>query len=109
VGVAYDLSVVIEQLPVLLAGLREHAEVELDFYSQGIERTLRFTQVASQIEIECISRTSWLPNPAVEITSPEALASMLVRLARDFATSLESVSPGIASVAPFSDWLVGRV
>jgi hypothetical protein len=107
--VAYDLSVVIEQLPSLLTGLRGGVEVEMDFYSQGIERTLRFVPSRRQVSIRCLSRTSWTPSPDVEITSIDELELEFVRLAQDFAASLEAINSEIASVAPFSAWLVGKV
>jgi hypothetical protein len=107
-SVAYDLSVVIEQLPQLLTGLREGEEVELDLYSQGIERTLVFLPETSVVTIRCLSRTTWTPNPENEASSLTELESMFVRLAHDFAMSLELLAPGIASAPPFPNWRMGR-
>ncbi|MER7443750.1 hypothetical protein [Micromonospora avicenniae] len=107
--VAYDLSVAIEQLPPLLTAVRAGVEAELDFYSQGIERGLDFSRSGQDVIIKCHSRTPWVPNPATEVVSFRVLDAMLVRLAHDFAASLESMNHAFSSVPPFRDWLVGRV
>lgn len=109
VDVAYDLSVVLEQLPLLLAGLRGGADVELDIYSQGMERTLQFGRRAGQVLIHCLSQTSWVPDPDTEILPFDDLEVMLVQLAVDFSMSLELVSPEMSSAPPFPEWRTGEV
>ncbi|MEV1329877.1 hypothetical protein AB0J20_09905 [Micromonospora costi] len=106
--VAYDLSAVLEQLPSILVGLRAGTEAELDLYSQGVERTLTFTRIGQDVIIRCRSQTSWVPNPDTEIMSSHDLESMFVRLANDFAASLELVDPDISSLPPFRDWRLGK-
>lgn len=102
--VAYDLSTVVEQLPSLMSGLRARADVELDLYSQGIERTLTFARVKQDVTIKCCSQTSWVPNPDTEVVPFCDLESMFVQLAEDFVASAELVDPGISLVLPFADW-----
>ncbi|WP_328606859.1 hypothetical protein OG943_44385 [Amycolatopsis sp. NBC_00345] len=108
VDVAYDLSAFMEQLPDLIARIRARNYAELDMYSQGIERTLEFTHKGESVEIRCLSRTDWVPNPSIEIMSRKNLEEMLSRLAMDFAISLTVIGSPIAQVYPFSNWASGN-
>jgi hypothetical protein len=105
VDVWYDLSVVVEQLPDLLDGIRARRRAEVDIYSQGVERMLTFRPVGAGWEIRCLSRTDWVPEPAVEIVGTTRLAGMFSRLAADFAGSLDVIGSPVARVAPFAGWL----
>ncbi len=106
--VAYDLSAFIEQLPLLLAGVRERREVEVDMYSQGIERTLTFRSVENRVMIHCESRTEWVPSPEFESLAQGELVSMLSKLAQDFARGLKAINSELLDVAPFPRWLAGE-
>ncbi|MFG2881562.1 hypothetical protein ACGFYV_04430 [Streptomyces sp. NPDC048297] len=107
--VAYDLSAFMEQLPSLLASVRERREVEVDFYSQGIERTLTFRPSGDLVMIHCDSRTNWVPDPERESIAQSELVAMLSRLARDFAGGLKAINSELSEVAPFERWLEGEV
>ncbi|SDP61973.1 hypothetical protein SAMN04487981_12926 [Streptomyces sp. cf386] len=102
--VSYDLSAFMEQFPDLLAGLRAHREVEIDLYSQGIERTLTFRAEGGAVAIHCASRTQWVPDPEWERLPQGELMDMLTTLAADFADGLAAVHSGLAGVAPFNEW-----
>lgn len=102
--VAYDLSAFMEQFPDLLAGLKAHREVEVDLYSQGIERTLTFRPEGEAVGIHCASRTQWVPDPEWERLPQGELMAMLTTLAADFADGLAAVHSGLAGVAPFHEW-----
>ncbi|MFE7618029.1 hypothetical protein [Streptomyces sp. NPDC057496] len=104
VDVAYDLSAFMEQLPDLFAGVRAHREVEVDLYSQGLERTLTFRPEAGVVAIHCASRTRWVPDPECERLPQDELLAMLGELAVDFADGLVAVRSGLAEVAPFREW-----
>lgn len=106
--VAYDLSAFMEQLPLLLAGVREHREVEVDLYSQGIERTLTFRPVEDRILIHCASRTDWVPSPEFESLAQNELVAMLSKLAEDFARGLKAIDSRLSDVVPFARWLEGE-
>jgi hypothetical protein len=106
--VAYDLSALMEQLPSLLTGVREHREVEVDLYSQGIERTLTFRPVGNRVMIHCESRTDWIPSPKFESLTQSELVAMLSKLAEDFARGLKAINSELAGVAPFARWLEGK-
>ncbi|WP_154675138.1 hypothetical protein [Parafrankia elaeagni] len=107
--IAYDLSAFMEQLPSLLAGVREYREVEVDIYSQGIERTLSFHSSGDLVTIHCESRTNWIPNPVRESIDRSELVSMLSKLAKDFAGGLRAINSELSEVAPFERWLEGEV
>jgi hypothetical protein len=109
VDVGYDLSAFMEQFPELLVAVRKHRYAELDLYSQGIERTLEFYSQESPVKIRCLSRTSWVPDPEVEVIAREDLETMLMNLAVDFARALNGVRSPVAELMPFSDWRDGRV
>jgi hypothetical protein len=102
--VAYDMSSLMEQLPELLAGLTSDGRGEVDFYSQGVERTVTFEQVADSYMVRCHSRTSWAPRPEVEYVEAAVMEGMLAQLASTFSTALEAASSEIAMVEPFRSW-----
>lgn len=106
--VAYDLSAFMEQLPSLLAGVRDRREVEVDLYSQGIERTLTFRPSGNLVMIHCDSRTSWVPNPEYENIAQGELVAMLSKVAEGFAKGLKVIDSELSEVAPFDRWLEGE-
>lgn len=107
--VAYDLSAFMEQLPSLLVGVRDRREVEVDLYSQGIERTLTFRPSGDFVVIGCDSRTNWVPSPERESIAQSELVAMLSKLAEDFARGLKAINSELSEVAPFERWLEGGV
>ncbi|MFI2074062.1 MULTISPECIES: hypothetical protein [Streptomyces] len=106
--VAYDLSAFMEQLPSLLMGVREHREVEVDLYSQGVERTLIFRPAEDRVMIHCESRTDWVPSPESESLTQGELVAMLSKLAEDFAGALKAIDSELSKVSPFAEWLEGK-
>ncbi|MFK4086133.1 hypothetical protein ACI2LF_18625 [Kribbella sp. NPDC020789] len=98
--IAYDLSAFMEQFPSLLAGVRERREVEVDLYSQGIERTLFFSPNADAVIIRCQSRTDWVPNPEYETVMHDDLLLMLSALASDFVGALRAIDPQFSDAEP---------
>lgn len=88
-------------------GLRAGRETEVDLYPQGVERTLTFRPDGGRVRISCVSRTSWVPRPDVEVRAADELMDDCVRLARDFATALAAVAPAVARLPPFDRWTRG--
>ncbi|WP_333768022.1 hypothetical protein [Streptomyces sp. IBSBF 2435] len=107
--VGYDMSAFVEELPRLINALRSGREVELDLYSQGVERTLTFSPDGDRVLIRCVSRASWVPQPEVEVCDAGDLLGMCVRLAHDFAGAVSAVAPAIARLEPFERWRRGKV
>lgn len=106
--VAYDLSAFMEQLPSLLASVRERREAEVDLYSQGIEMTLIFRPSGDLVVIHCESRTDWIPSPERESIAQSELVAMLAKLAEDFAGGLKVINSELPELAPFAHWLEGK-
>ncbi|MFJ6566344.1 hypothetical protein ACIQNU_02910 [Streptomyces sp. NPDC091292] len=103
--IRYDTSVLLEHLPELLDHLGRGEPFEVDLASQGVERTLTFSPAGTDIEIACASRTSWVPDPAVESLPGDRLLTMLTDLAHAFAESAEAVAPEVARLPPWCGWL----
>ncbi|MYS24969.1 hypothetical protein GA0115240_172027 [Streptomyces sp. DvalAA-14] len=101
------MSAFVEELPGLIEALRSGREIELDLYPQGVERTLTFRPEGDQARISCVSHTSWVPRPDVELIAADELLAMCVRLAQGFAEALSAVAPAIARLAPFDRWSRG--
>ena len=104
----YDMSAFMEELPHLVDALRSGDEVEIDLYPQGVERGLTFLPAGADVRVRCVSRTSWVPRPDIEIHSADALLTMCAHLATDFATALEATAPSLARLSPFNAWRLGR-
>lgn len=109
VDVSYDMSTFMEQFPLLLAGVRERHEVEVDLYAQGVERTLTFRPDGDLVVIRCCSRTDWVPDPECESIHRNELVAMLTKLAEDFAGGLKAIDSELSGITPFDRWLMGEV
>jgi hypothetical protein len=88
--VPYDLSTLVEQLPELLGGLATHGLGELDFYSQGVERSVTFERSAEAYVLRCRSRTSFTPSPDVEHVGVARLGELFTRLTTEFSAGLRA-------------------
>ncbi|WP_234046557.1 hypothetical protein, partial [Streptomyces adelaidensis] len=102
--VSYDMSTLMEQIPDLLTGLGAEGRGEVDFYSQGVERTVTFERREGRYLVRCSSRTSWKPSPEVEYVESARLESMLTELASGFSAGLAAASSEIAQLEPFRTW-----
>ncbi|MGO4748878.1 hypothetical protein AB4212_09665, partial [Streptomyces sp. 2MCAF27] len=83
--------------------------VSVDLYPQGVERTLTFAPRGDQVDITCVSRTDWTPNPQMETVGSGELMDMLRGLAVDFSQALDTVVPEIGGLEPFASWKTGNV
>ena len=104
VDVYPELSIVIEQLPDILRALRERQPCDLNFYEQGIERTIDIIPNGEVAELRCHSRTDWIPNPAVETAPIEDLLAMFESLSRQVADAVFAIDTDLGSRHPFSTW-----
>ncbi len=93
-----DLMVVLEQLPAILAALRTEQPAELDFFEQGLQRSVWIRTAGGEVVLSCTSRLpSWTP-PGDEIRMPRAeLENMLKDLAQAFLDAANVACPGMAS------------
>lgn len=99
----------IEQLPDVLEALRTETGVQLDIYSQGIERTIEFLPAGDVVNVRCTSGTSWVPRPQAGELERSYLVAMFERLAREFAIALAVAAPTLAPVSPFNRWREGVI
>jgi hypothetical protein len=106
--ISYDMSSFVESLPELVEALHGRKEFELDLYPQGVERTLTFRFPGDDmVEVECDSRTSWVPNPSKETSSRTQLLALCQALQKDLAVFLEAIGSDVAPLPPFSMWRLG--
>jgi hypothetical protein len=102
--VGYDMSNLLEQLPALVAGLNGIGEGEIDFYAQGLERTVEFTRHGDSIRMSCTSRTQWRPDPETETSTADALDRMFTDFLTATSAALRQASSPIAGLHPFASW-----
>lgn len=106
--VSYDMSTLMEQVPELLEGLASDGRGEIDFYSQGVERTVTFERVGEAYALHCHSRTKWKPSPEVEYVDSVRMETMLTELISEFLSGLEAASSEISTLDPFRTWRSGQ-
>ena len=105
--VKYDLSIFLEQTSDVLMGLHARDDSQIDLYSQGVERILTFHPYEESVRIECLSGTSWKPDPSEEDITLDDLISMLSQLVTSFSQTVEGIDGHAARIEPFSSWLRG--
>jgi hypothetical protein len=103
VDVSYDLSSVMEQLPSAIAALKCGERTTIDFYGQGVERSLTFVPAGDGVAIHCSSRTDWEPIPCREWASQRDVLALFADLANDFKSALSRTCPSVAQIRPFKD------
>lgn len=101
VDVVTDLPVVLEQLPMLAGALAEMREAELEFYEQGVERTLVFHPVGDEIRVTCSSQTSWQPVPRAIVERRAKILQMLADVCLAF---WSAVTPSARSHPWLQEW-----
>lgn len=104
----YDMCTFLEAVPELVTNLEEQRDTEVYLYSQGIQCKLFFRPAEEDlVVIECISETSWVPDPSTETIPRRELLQMLHRLKQDVARGLAMIDSGLTALHPFDDWLRG--
>jgi hypothetical protein len=58
-----DFSVFFSQLPCALLSVKEQCPFTIDFYEQGVERTLEFENNGDFWLVRCCCQTEWIPTP----------------------------------------------
>jgi hypothetical protein len=97
VDVRTDLAVLLEQLPAALDSLQSGSPFLLDFYEQGLERTIYLEPHGDRYLARCESHTSWHPDPAVEAIGRPELTEMLATPLNEIMNLLKKAAPGIAA------------
>lgn len=107
VDVRTDLPVFLEQLPLALRAVSEGSSTDIDFYEQGIERSIALTPAGDRYLATCSSWTNWQPNPAVETIDRWELEEMLLSVREVFMRALGETSTQLSRHPWILQWLRG--
>ena len=96
--VGTDLPVLLEQLPEALDAIESSRDFKIDFYEQGLERTIEFSFAGACYVATCASFGSWQPTrnpepiaaPELEKQSLDIREGFMRLLKRDFHELAES-------------------
>ena len=102
-----DLPIFLEQLPSALRAINEGGAAEIDFYEQGIERSIALVPAKGGYVAKCVSRTGWQPSPAVEELSRDELEEMLLVTRERFMRAFTDMAPELARHQWIRQWLKG--
>jgi hypothetical protein len=106
VDVKTDLAVFLEQVPDALRAIRERKVAEIDFYEQGVERSIAFEPAGAKYVATCKTwSTTWQPHPSIEEISADALEQMLLAAREEFMRVLTRMAPGLADHPWIREWL----
>lgn len=106
VDVETDLPVFLEQLPTGLRAVHEGLPADIDFYEQGIERSVTLQPAdGGKYVATCTSRTGWQPSPMVEEIAREELEEMLSAARDAFVHTLAEMAPDLARHPWIRQWL----
>lgn len=106
VDVEVDLPVFLEQLPRALRAISDGDATEIDFYEQGIERSISLTPLGNRYSAACVSRTSWQPNPSIEQIDRNVLEEMMLTVREEFMRAVADIAPGLVAHPWLRSWLV---
>ena len=100
-----DLAVVLEQLPEVVAALRRREPARLDFYEQGIERSLWFSpdRDTSSVTIVCTDLNG-VPHADQVVMPHEDVVSMLWQLGSSFLKIASRLCPRTVAHPWLSTW-----
>lgn len=105
VSVSVDLCVLLEQLPDVVAAADQGRSFELDFFEQGIERTLHAEARDEDFEFSCSCRLeTWAPQWRVERVPQVTFRQMLRALVVEFNRLAAAVRPDLVAHPQFARW-----
>jgi hypothetical protein len=102
-----DLPVFLEQLPEILRAVHEMTVVEIDFYEQGLQRSIALSPDSDSYVAVCTSGMTWQPNPPIERIDREDLEEMLTAAKEVFLRAFREMAPGLAGHPWVRRWLEG--
>lgn len=108
VDVKTDLPIFLEQLPSALRGVHDGVAADIDFYEQGIERSIALEPADQKYLVTCVSRTHWQPNPTIEEIPSEDLEEMLLSAREAFMRVLADMAPQLPSHPWILQWMKGN-
>ncbi len=105
VDVKTDLASVLEQTPIIIKKLQDDSgEFILDFFGQGIERSVHFVWESELVELKCLSRTAWLPNPMYDVMTLNEARIMFHELHDDFCKAIQNILPIVLEVQYYAEF-----
>ena len=105
VDVATDLPAILDQLPNVIDNLLNGRGFKIEFYEQGVERTVVGNVRSKCIELNCFSMTAWEPNPAREEMEFDDFCNMLKDLVCRFIAFVNDSCPeSVYKSSEFIDW-----
>jgi hypothetical protein len=106
VDVRTDLAVFLEQMPNALCAIKERKPAEIDFYEQGVERSIAFEPDGTKYLATCKTwSTTWQPHPSIEEISADSLEQMLLAARDEFMRALTMMAPSLANHSWIREWL----
>jgi hypothetical protein len=106
VDVRTDLLVFLEQLPEVLDAIHLGRAVTLDFYEQGLERSIDLNPSGSDYLLSCISSTSWEPSGGPECIDRAQLQYMLAAVRDQFLAYVGAAAPSLLNHPWMRGWLL---
>lgn len=104
VDVGTDLPVFLEQLPEAIKSVNSREPFQLDFYEQGIERTIIFTPFDGLYVALCKSYSNWQPCPDTEQIDCGELQEMLETIRSELIKAIHIVAPILLENAWLKCW-----
>lgn len=106
VTVSTDLATIMMQLPSALTSCNETRPFRIDFFEQGVERTLDFVPEDDFYRVTCITLTDWCPNPATEVIQSETVCTMLEDLGQKFCNVVVKLFPKTSENKWFQEYAI---
>ncbi|WP_157903136.1 hypothetical protein [Cupriavidus malaysiensis] len=109
VDVQTDLPVFLEQLPSAIMAVSEGMPTEIEFYEQGIERSITLMLEGGVYVAACKSSmsTCWQTNSISEEVDREELKEMLLAVREVFMRFFADTAPGLVKHPWIQQWLKG--
>lgn len=99
VDIRYDFAGLVPDLPAVVQGIRHGSPVELDFFEQGLERTVTVAFEADRAVLDCRSSGRWVPSQPSDQMPRAAFESMIDDLVAGFLRAVAVVAPEVAGAA----------
>jgi len=102
----FDLPAIIEQIPEIISKINNRDfNFKLDFYEQGIEREINFIDDGEIVNLECISRNDWVPEPSKIEMRKENVSAMFRKFHKDFLLYSAVLCNGLANHHLLKEWM----
>ena len=102
---AEDLPALLEQLPNVIWSMGRQEQFEIVFYSEKLQRTLRFEPGGATVAVACESETDWAPEPNHTTMSQSACFGMLNDVRQSFIRAVKTALPHHAAHPWFRAWM----